>query len=45
VQPRALVIRSNVRQPVGGFEREIGEKIHYRIPRSLCVCTLSRHCG
>src|SRR5581483_11078166 len=33
------------RQPVRGLEGELGEQFHYLSPRTLCVCTESRHCG
>jgi inner membrane transporter RhtA len=45
VQPRALVARGHVRQPVRGLEAELPEDLHHRIPRYLWVCTLSCHRG
>ena len=45
VQPRALVIGGDVREPVRGLEGELPEHRDHGMPKYLCVCTLNRHCG
>jgi hypothetical protein len=45
VHPSALVALRDTRKVVCRLEAEFAEDIHYGIPRYLCVCRLSRHCG
>ena len=45
VEPSALVIGRDVRQPVRGLERELLEDRDHGMPRYLCVCTLNRQRG